>query len=266
MSKLTINDDWVLVTGASSGIGRALAEACAARGARLLLVARGEERLRSVAESLVVPTRIVAADLTTDSGRDALFSLVEREELPISHVINNAGYGLAGPFQELDLDAQCNSLELNCGALVRITYHFLPAMLRRRRGGFMHIGSVSGLVPIPFMAVYAGAKAFVQSFSMALQNELQGSGVHSTVVCPGAVQTGFQQRAGYQLGGVEKRSELSPERVAKSALDGYVARKAMVTPGVNNAVAAFAASCSPPEISSAVAGAVMRRAGRNRIP
>ena len=264
VSKLTIKDDWVLVTGASSGIGRALAEACAAQGARLLLVARHRERLLSVAEAFDVPTQVVAADLTTDSGRDAVFSFVEREQIAISHVINNAGFGLAGSFCELDLPSQCNSLELNCAALVRISHHFLPGMLRRQRGGFMHIGSVAGFSPIPFMAVYGGAKAFVHSFSMALHNELRGTGVHSTVVCPGSVETRFQQRAGYQLGTLERRSALSPDRVAASALRAYLARKAMVAPGVTNAIVSLGAACTPPAVTAAVAGSVMRRAGRHR--
>jgi uncharacterized protein len=264
MSKLTIKDDWVLVTGASSGIGHALAQACAALGARLLLVARNRDRLLSVAKSLDVPTQIVAADLTTDSGRDAVFSLVAREQLPISHVINNAGFGLAGSFSELDLASQCNSMELNCGALIRITHHFLPGMLDRQRGGFMQIASVAGLSPIPFMAVYGGAKAFVHSFSIALHNELRGTGVHSTVVCPGPVETGFQQRAGYHLGGLERRSALSPDRVAASALRAYLARKAMVAPGLTNAVVSLGAACAPPAASAAVAGGVMRRGGRHK--
>src|SRR4051794_12597944 len=188
-----------LVTGASSGIGRALAELFAADGVDLVLAARNEDRLQEVADQLARErggkVAVVASDLAAPDSAAILAANVDRLG-PIDFLVNNAGVGSNGPFLDLDLDREAAMIELNVASLVKLTHHFAGDMRSRGFGRVLNIASTAGLQPGPFMATYYASKAFVISFSQALAFELRGSGVPVTCHCPGATATNFAATAG----------------------------------------------------------------------
>jgi short-subunit dehydrogenase len=185
-----------LVTGASSGIGAELARLCAGDGYDLILVARRADRLQVLAASLAVATRCIPADLADPGAPQAIFDAVRDRTIDI--LINNAGLGLRGPFAESDWNAQAALMQVNMTAPVHLTRLFLPGMLQRRSGRILNVASTAAFVPGPFMALYYASKAFLLSFSEAVANELKGTGVTSTVLCPGPTRTGFFQAAGIE--------------------------------------------------------------------
>src|SRR5690606_25917714 len=196
MKRIDYRGSWVLVTGASSGIGAAFARKLAHRGANLVLTARSAERLERLAADLSringIETRVVAADLGTPEGVRALLEGVDALGVPIEHVVNNAGFGSTGPFCTAQPETEQSMVCVNCQAVVAIARHFLPELVRRGRGGVINVASTSGYQPTPFMATYGATKAFVLSFSLALSEELRGSGVRMLALCPGPVPTRFQ--------------------------------------------------------------------------
>lgn len=262
MSQIKITDTWALVTGASGGIGEALAREFSKRGARVVLAARNAEKLQQVANSLTTQTRVVPCDLESAAGVETLLGQVEAEGISIEHLVNNAGFGLAGSFAQLDEARLAQMLELNCVALTLLSRRVLPDMLARGHGGLLQVASVIGFTPTPYMTVYAASKAYVVAFNAALAQELKGSGVHCTALCPGSVATGFQARAGYELGAMERLSQMDPAAVAKIAVNAYARRKTMVAPGLFNSIAAGVLGWVSPSVSAPVVGRVLRALGR----
>src|SRR6185503_5359757 len=189
---------WVLVTGASSGLGEEFARQLAARDANLILTARSQAALERLSRELSrergIETRIVIADLAEPGGAHALCRDVDALAVPVDHVINNAGFGSTGPFADQNPDELGRMVRLNCEALLILARHFLPAMLARGKGGIVNVASTAALQPMPYMAAYAATKAFVLDLSVAIAEEVRGSGVHVSALCPGPVPTGFQQR------------------------------------------------------------------------
>jgi uncharacterized protein len=187
-----------LVTGASSGIGADLARLCAADGYDLILVARRAARLQDLAKSLTeahgIAARVVTADLSAPNAAQTLVDAVG--ETPIDMLLNNAGIGLRGPFAELPWEAQAALLQVNLLAPIHLSRLVLPEMLRRRRGRILNVASTAAFFPGPFMAIYYASKAALVSFSEAIANELEGSGVTATVLCPGPTTTEFFDAAG----------------------------------------------------------------------
>ena len=187
-----------LVTGASSGIGAELARLCAADGHDVVLVARDAGRLAELAASLTrdhrVQARILPADLSDPASPQRIFD--ELRATSIDLLINNAGLGLRGPFASADWDASAGLMQVNMTAPVHLTRLFLPGMLERRRGRVLMVASTAAFVPGPFMALYYASKAFLLSFSEAVANEVKGTGVTVTAVCPGPTSTEFARRAG----------------------------------------------------------------------
>ncbi|MEP6296246.1 MAG: SDR family NAD(P)-dependent oxidoreductase, partial [Ilumatobacter sp.] len=178
-----------LVTGASSGIGRAIAVQLAAAGSHLVVVARDEAKLHELADSLDVPCDVLVADL---SDRAALASVEERltgDDDPIDLLVNNAGFGLHGLFHELDAERAAAAVEVNVAALHRLAAAVAPGMVRRGRGGILNVSSVAGFTATPGGATYSATKAFVTSLSEALHTELRPHGVHVSALCPGFTRT-----------------------------------------------------------------------------
>lgn len=190
--------DWALITGASAGIGAAFARALAQEGLSCALVARREDRLRSLAAELErdhgVATRVVAADLAAPDGPDHLVDAVL--DLPIAVLVNNAGAGYAGRFEKQDPQRLRNMIQLNCVAPVVITGRLLPHMRARGRGAVVITGSVSGHQPVPLNGVYSATKAFDLFFGEALWCEMRGTGIDVVVLEPGPTETEFQKVAG----------------------------------------------------------------------
>ena len=188
-----------LVTGATSGIGLELSRLLARAGHGLVLVARDADALRRTAEELRaagVAVATVEADLSSAGATARVLDAVAAYGIEVDVLVNNAGHGMAGRFEALDLADQLAMIQLNAAALVHLTGLFLPAMLTRRRGHVLNVASIAAFQPLPGQAVYAATKAFVLAFSSALALELAGSGVGVTTLCPGPTATGFARRAG----------------------------------------------------------------------
>src|SRR6266403_1281484 len=189
----------VLVTGASSGIGRALAKCFAAEGCRLILVARKRSALASLADELRKPhgthSEILTADLAQPDAGARIFRHTETNGTKVDVLVNNAGFGAQGRFGELPVEGQLEMLQVNISALTHLTGLFLPGMIARRRGGVLNVASTAAFQPGPGMAVYYATKAYVLSFSEAVAEELRHSGVTVTALCPGPTRTDFAATA-----------------------------------------------------------------------
>ncbi|HLH24307.1 MAG TPA: SDR family oxidoreductase [Chloroflexota bacterium] len=188
-----------LITGASGGIGAALAREFAAHGYDLVLVARRQDRLVTIARALAgaygIAARVIEADLARPQAPDEIYQQVEAQGVAVEVLVNNAGFGTYGPFAETDLRAELEMLQVNVVALTHLTKLFLRDMLARGHGKVLNVASTAAFQPGPLAAVYYATKAYVLSLSEALANEVQGTGVTVTALCPGPTATGFQRRA-----------------------------------------------------------------------
>lgn len=248
-----------LVTGASSGLGADFARELARRGAALILTARSRDKLEALARDLPTKSRVVTADLSTADGVDSLLRDVES----VDHLINNAGFGMAGSFVGSEASAQAEMIRLNCEALMRLSHRYLPKMLERRRGGILHVASTAGHQPMPFMATYGATKAFVLSFSVALAEEMKGKDVRICALCPGPVPTGFQEVAGIEPG-MERVAALSSQETVKRALRAYEAGDTVCIPGAVNRVQTMFSKIMPRSVVTGTIAAAMHRMGRTR--
>jgi short-subunit dehydrogenase len=240
-----------LVTGASAGIGEAIARELAARGHGVILVARREERLRALAGELSedhgVRAEVIAADLGDEAARDRLAAQIETLGLEVEILVNNAGFGTAESVFDLDRERLMAMVQLNCEALLDFQARYLPTMIAHGRGAVINIASTAAFQPIPGTATYAATKAFVLSLSEAVHEELKGTGVTLTAVCPGPVRTEFMQVAG-----IEQAEEQLPgmfwmtsEAVAKAAVDAAEKGKRAIVPGVFNRATALTGQHTP---------------------
>jgi len=229
-----------LITGASAGIGTALARVFAAHGHELVLVARREDRLKALADEIAAAGRPRPAVVALDLGqRDATASLaaeLSARGLEPEFVVNNAGFGLSGPAAQLDRGEQLAMIDLNMRALTELSLAFVDS-LARHRGGILNVASIAAFLPGPGMAVYYASKAFVLSFSEALHHELAGRGIRVTALCPGPVQTEFQARSGMQLPGIAKIFEIPPERVAEIGYSALMRGQRVAIAGTANRIA-----------------------------
>jgi short-subunit dehydrogenase len=226
-----------LITGATAGIGSELAEIMAADGYALALVARDQTRLAARARDLEkkygVPVKPLARDLSNPAAPAEIFDQLRRESFPVSVLVNNAGFGVFGLFAKNDLAEEMRMLEVNMGAVVRLTKLFLQPMLERRDGRILNVASTASFQPGPWLALYSASKAFVFSFSCALSVETQGTGVSVTVLCPGGTRTEFQQRAGMAEKGGWFRP-MSARSVAEIGYRAMLKRRPIVVAGWKN--------------------------------
>jgi hypothetical protein len=257
-----------LVTGASAGIGQAFAKALAARQHDLVLVARNADKLEQLAAELKgahgAAVEVLAADLTVDDGLARVEARLRDEARPVDLLVNNAGFGTFGPFADLPLPGELEEIALNLVAPVRLSRAVLPSLIDRARGGIINVSSVGGYQPTPLNATYGATKAFLNSFSQALHEEVRRAGVKVMVLCPGFTKTEFQERAGIDSSGVPGLLWQSAETVAEAALKAYDKGKAVCVPGPFNQTAAAFSSAAPAGITRRVAGAVLKRAEHPR--
>jgi short-subunit dehydrogenase len=240
-----------VVTGASSGIGAAIAKELASRGHSLALVARREERLRTLATELTsahgVAAEVIAADLGDPAGRDHLADELRGRGRVVEVLVNNAGFGHQADFATSPRERMVEMVSINVETVVDLTSRFLPGMVDRGRGSVINIASTAAFQPLPGSAVYAASKSFVLSFSEAIRTELRGTGVTVTAVCPGPVRTEFMDVAGF--GGVEDRTPgavwMTPDELAQHAIEGAASDKRVVVPGTLNRATALAGQHSP---------------------
>jgi uncharacterized protein len=229
-----------LVTGASSGIGRELARVLAREGHDLVLVARREPELQALAAELTsrfgADSTVVAADLSVADGALQVYDAVTAAGLSVEVLVNNAGFGGHGRFAETSAADEQRMLAVNVVALTELTKLFLPEMAERHRGRILNVASTAAFQPGPFMAVYYASKAYVLSFTEALGEELAGTGVTATALCPGVVPSGFQDAAGLSADAPMSKSPgaKSPEFVAQAGYDAMMSGKRIVIPGALN--------------------------------
>ena len=209
----------VFITGASSGIGLELARCFAADKSNLILVARSHDALEKLAEELrrehKISVHVLCADLAKPESPSEIFSDLQGRGIIVDVLVNNAGFGLHGGFTDLPLRRQMEMIQVNIAALVELTGLFLPGMVERNRGGILNVGSVAGFVPGPQMAVYYATKAFVMSFSEALHEELRGTRVRITNLCPGPTESNFSQVARSHHARKVSAQKMSAAKVAR---------------------------------------------------
>ena len=228
-----------LITGASSGIGLELAKLFARDQCELILVARESARLRQAAAEVGkisgMPPRVIARDLADAASPAAIHD--ELADTPIDTLVNNAGFGLGGAFTETDGQTELDMIQVNVTSLVHLTKLFLPAMVARKSGRILNVASTAAFQPGPLMAVYYASKAFVLSFSEAIAEELVGSGVTVTALCPGPTTSDFQRRAAIENIKLVKNKSMgmmSSEEVARIGYRGMMDGKVIVIPGMLN--------------------------------
>ncbi len=234
----------VLITGASSGIGLELARCFAADHAfnpdqcRLILVARTTAALESLAVELrqnyKVRVLVLTADLSLPETPKVIFDQLNADGIPVDVLVNNAGFGLQGEFAKLPLPRQLEMLQVNMTALTNLTRLYLPSMIQRQRGGVLNVGSVAGFLPGPYMSVYYATKAYVLSYTEALAEELAGSGLKISVLCPGPTESNFGMVA---RGGKMRKIQtpkMTARAVAEYGLQAYRRGQIVAVPGATN--------------------------------
>jgi hypothetical protein len=267
VKKVAFAQSWVLVTGASSGLGAEFARQLAHRGANLVLTGRSLERMNQLAQDLErvngVRTHTLAADLSEASGVRTLLEGVDALGVPIEHVVNNAGFGAVGSFVEVDAASQTRMVRVNVEAVTAIARHFLPRMVAAGRGGLIQVASTAAHQPTPYMATYSATKAYVLSLSLALAEEVRPAGVRVLALCPGPTPTNFQQTAGIPRSRWMPLLEVQVGAVVEAALDGYDAGRRVVTPGALNSVQTTAVKLLPNSVVVRAARWAMHGLGRS---
>ncbi len=244
---MTTSPATALITGASSGIGEALAHQLAQKGSNLILVARSEDKLNALSQQLSqqygITAYVIGCDLSLANAGETLEKAVNSLGLSVDILVNNAGFGGYSEFEKQNLDEIHNMLNVNIVALTDLTRRFLPQMAKRGRGRILNIASTAAFMPGPLMAVYYASKAYVLSFSEAVNEEMRGTGVSVTTLCPGPVETGFQ--AVSKLGeskllessnGIRQLTLLSADQVAKIGVDAMLRGQAVVIAGLSNQI------------------------------
>jgi uncharacterized protein len=233
----------VLITGASSGIGLELAKCFAADGCRLILVARNTAALEKLAEELRRENKIEAivlvADLSLPETPKQIFEKLSAQKISVDVLVNNAGFGAHGAFVEMSLPRQLEMLQVNITALTELTGLFLPGMIQRKRGGILNVGSVAGFLPGPGMAVYYATKAFVLSFTEALSEELLGTDLKISVLCPGPTESNFGNVARGEKIRQVKTPKMSAQAVAIYGHRAFQKGKTIAVPGMQNKMFVF---------------------------
>jgi uncharacterized protein len=256
---------WAIITGASSGIGRALAFQFAAGGFSLLITARNEAALTAVAAQCSskygIETQVVAADLSRMDSVDRVISALTSKPRVYEVLVNNAGFGIHGEFASSDIKRNIELVNVQMTSMLRLTRAVLPDMITRRSGRILNVASVYSFSPVPFQSVYGACKAFLLSFSSSLKNELQGTGVTVTVYCPGVTQTEFRERAG--IGQRRQSAGMTAEQAAQIAYIETLRGKHIVVPGFLNRLYVFVAQHLPPSAVPSIVRFINRQRGQS---
>ncbi|WP_329238264.1 SDR family oxidoreductase [Streptomyces sp. NBC_00111] len=251
-----------LITGASSGLGAEFARQLAARGHDLVLVARSEGRLTALAERLAaehgIRAHVLVQDLAEPEAAQRIADGLTARGLSVDLLVNNAGFGTCGRFEDIAADRDHDQLMVNVVTLVGLTHALLPAMLKRGTGAVLNVASTAGFQPSPYFAVYSAAKGFVLNFGLALRQEYRGRGIRVTTLCPGPVDTPFFEAIGTRKAAVNG-SMTTPGPVVRAALRALDRDRGYVTPGLGNSLAAHLLPRRPRTLVAAIAKQVTRK-------
>ena len=254
---------WALVTGASAGIGAALAKELAVCGTNLVLTARREDRLKELARSLTltyrVQTEVFPADLADPSAPERIFAFTREKQIDVGVLINNAGFGKYGEFPSVDKQRLLDMVQVNCAAVVHLTRLFLPGMVERGRGDILILASTAAFQAVPYISTYAATKAFDLLFAEGLAEEIQAYGIRVCALCPGSTESEFHVVSGQES--FKRRAETA-EKVAHTGLKALAAGKSYVISGLGNYLGAHGERLVPRRFVTRTA-ARMFRPGRN---
>jgi len=264
------NRKTALVTGASAGLGAELSWLFARDGHDLVLVARRRDKLDVLAGEIEkkhgVKVLVLPSDLSLPDATPKLVAALEEKGVAIEYLVNNAGFGTNGAFSGLEVGRELEMIQLNITTLVHLTRLLLPAMLARKSGRILNLGSTAGFQPGPFMAGYYASKAFVNSFTEALWYELRGTGVTATVSCPGATATEFAAVAGLKESGLFKLGAMGAPEVAGDAYHAMMAGRRMVIHGWKNKLGVQSLRLSPRRVVLGLAASLNRVAPPPALP
>jgi short-subunit dehydrogenase len=243
-------NEYALITGASKGIGKSMALLLAQKGYNLLLVARDETDLQALCSLIEtehkVKTVYLKADLSQPGAALVISNWVTGLSVPVAILVNNAGYGLWGNFDELNLEAQLTMIQVNINAVVALSHHLLPVLKSRKQAYILNVSSTAAYQAVPTLAIYAATKSFILSWSRALRYELKDTSVSVSCLCPGPTDTGFAHRAGMDaLAELAAKFNMTPAEVAGLGIKGMFNKKAEVIPGFLNKVSAVGVRHSP---------------------
>jgi short-subunit dehydrogenase len=248
----------VLITGASSGIGRELAKCFAAEGSRLALVARSGGPLQTLADEVrklyKIDARVFTVDLARPEAPSQLLSHLQTAGFKVDVLVNNAGFGAQGAFAHISLERQLQMLQLNIVTATHLTRLLLPGMIERRRGGVLNVASTAAFQAGPHMAVYYASKAYLLSFSEALTEEVAGTGVRVTALCPGPTATNFFAAAGIHRSRLLNLSSMSAAAVARIGHGAFRQGRAVAIAGVGNQLLALSVRLVPRFVARRIAG------------
>ncbi len=229
---------WALVTGASAGIGKALAEELARGGTNLVLTARRRERLKELAQTLAtahkIQTKIFVADLAEAGAPETIFQFTKEQGIEVELLINNAGFGAYGEFPTIETGKLTDMVQVNCTAVVHLTRLYLPEMVARKHGDVMIVASTAAFQSVPYISTYAATKAFDLLFAEGLAEEMKPHGVRVCALCPGSTESEFQEVAGQSHLAASMVNRETAEKVARTGLRALAAGKSYVISGLGN--------------------------------
>ncbi|UOY92044.1 SDR family oxidoreductase [Ectobacillus sp. JY-23] len=258
-----MKNETVLITGASGGIGKELAYLFAKDGYHLVLIARDGSRLKSIANELQnkygTQVTMIAKDLSNQEAVSEVYKELQEKRVQVDYLVNNAGFGLFGEFAKTDLDKELNMIDLNIKTLTHLTKLFLTGMMERNKGGILNVASTAAFQPGPLMAVYYATKAYVLSFTEALDNELKDTNIKVAALCPGPTQTEFSSRADLGASKLFKSGVMDVKQVATIAYKEFQSGKTIVIPGLKNRILAGSIRFMPRKLVTAIVRRVQER-------
>ena len=253
-------DKWALVTGASAGIGLALATQLAAGGTHLVLTARRLERLEELARSLRemhgIQTEVFAADLAQSDAPEKIYSFTRQKGIAIDLLINNAGFGQYGELTQVETQRLLDMVQVNCHAVVHLTRLYLPDMIARRRGDILILASTASFQAVPYISTYAATKAFDLFFAEGLAEEMKPHGIRVCALCPGSTESEFHAVAGQEQ--FATKNQETAEKVARTGLQALAAGKSYVISGLGNYLGAHSQRMVPRRMVTRIAGNLFR--------
>ena len=257
-----------LITGASGGIGYEFAKLFARDGYNLVLVARNEKKLIEIANKFKtmfgISVKVIAKDLASPTAPEEIFTELQKEGIKIQALVNNAGFATYGLFAETDLKTEVQMMQVNMACLTHLTKLFLKEMVKQREGKILNVASTAAFQPGPLMAVYYATKAYVLSFSEAIANEVQGTGVSVTVLCPGPTESDFQKRADMEQSKlVSGQKIMDAETVAEIGYRGLMNNQTVVIPGLKNQLLAQSVRVTPRKMVTKLVRKMQERVDNN---